>query len=109
VSTIKSSREIDVMFRSARRVAHPLVIALAAKAPSQRGQNGRVAYIAGKKLGGAVMRNRCRRVLRESARRCGAPWDAWDVALVARPGTAGAGPGALDEAVRGVLTRAGVL
>lgn len=109
MSTIKSSREIDVMFRSARRAAHPLVIALTAKAPPQRGQNGRVAYIAGKKLGGAVVRNRCRRVLRESARRCGGPWAAWDVALVARPDTASAGPGALDDAVRSVLTRAGVL
>jgi ribonuclease P protein component len=109
VSTIKSSREIDAMFRSARRTAHPLVIALAFKTLSQRGQSGRVAYIAGKKLGGAVVRNRCRRVLRESARRCGGPWAAWDVALVARPGTGGASADALDEAVRSVLTRAGVL
>lgn len=109
MSTIKSSREIDVMFRSAKRSAHPLVIALAAKTPSQRGQVGRVAYVAGRKLGGAVLRNRCRRVLRESARRCGAPWASWDVVLIARPGTATAVPSALDEAVRTVLTRAGVI
>jgi hypothetical protein len=71
VSTIKSSREIDVMFRNARRAAHPLVIALAANAPPQRGRNGRVAYIAGKKLGGAVVRNRCRRVGRSANRQTG--------------------------------------
>jgi ribonuclease P protein component len=109
VSTIKSSREIDVMFRCARRTAHPLVIALAAKTPTQRGPGGRVAYIAGKKLGGAVLRNRCRRVLRESARRCGAPWATWDVILIARADTASARPHTLDEAVQSALTRAGVI
>ena len=54
MSTIKSSREIDSIFRDSRRVAHPLVIALIAKTPEGRGHNGRVAFIAGKKLGPAV-------------------------------------------------------
>ena len=76
MTTIKSSREIDMVFRTATRVAHPLLIALIAQTPEGRGPQGRVAFIAGKRLGGAVLRNRSRRVLREAARRAGAPWPA---------------------------------
>lgn len=54
MSTIKSSREIDTIFRTATRVAHPLLIALIAQTPEGRGPSGRVAFIAGKKLGNAV-------------------------------------------------------
>jgi ribonuclease P protein component len=108
MSTIKSTREIDTIFRTATRVAHPLLIALIARTPEGRGQSGRVAFVAGKKLGGAVLRNRCRRVLRESARRAGAPWATRDVVLVARPGTATAAPAELDKALNGVLSRAGI-
>lgn len=108
MSTIKSSREIDAVFRGSRRIAHPLVIVLAAPSPDGRGPEGRVAFIAGKKLGNAVLRNRSKRVLRAAARRCGAPWAGRDVLLIARPGTAGAAPGDLDTAMREALRRAGV-
>jgi len=108
MSTIKSSREIDEIFRTATRVAHPLLIALISDTPEGRGPEGRVAFIAGKKLGGAVMRNRCRRVLREAARRAAAPWAGHDVALIARPGTAVASVPELDRALVSVLERAGL-
>lgn len=108
MSTIRSSREIDAVFRAARRVSHPLLIALIAHTPDGRGPSGRVAFIAGKKLGGAVMRNRCKRVLRETARRAGGPWAGHDVLLIARPGTATASPQDLDRAIDSVLTRAGL-
>jgi ribonuclease P protein component len=108
MSTIKSTREIDAIFRTATRVAHPLIIALVSKTPEQRGQAGRVAFVAGKKLGGAVTRNRCRRVLRETVRRAGGPWPGYDVALIARPGTATAAASALDVALAGILGRGGI-
>ena len=92
VSTIKSSREIDSIFRDSRRVAHPLVIALIAKTPEGRGHDGRVAFIAGKKLGPAVQRNRAKRVLREAARAAGGPWPGFDVALIATRKTGAARP-----------------
>ena len=109
MGTIKSSREIDRIFRSAKRAAHPLVLALATLTPEERGPTGRVAFIAGKKLGGAVLRNRCRRVLREATRRAGGPWAGWDVVLIARADTPTAGTEAFDEALEVVLRRAGVL
>jgi ribonuclease P protein component len=108
VSTIKSSREIDTIFRTANRVAHPLLIALISQTPEGRGPQGRVAFIAGKKLGNAVMRNRSRRVLREAARRAAAPWAGHDVALIARPGTATSSHAELDRALASVLERAGL-
>lgn len=108
MSTIKSSREIDSIFRGAAKAANPVVMVLAAKTPLQRGQAGRVAFIAGKRIGNAVFRNRCRRVLRESVRRCGGPWPGWDVVVVARPRTAASRPDELDRAVRSVLERTGV-
>jgi ribonuclease P protein component len=108
VSTIKSSREIDVIFRGAKRSAHPLVIVLSARTPEGRDPSGRVAYIAGKKLGGAVLRNRCRRVLREAVRRACGPWPGHDVVVIARPGTAQARPDALDDALASALRKSQV-
>jgi ribonuclease P protein component len=83
--TIKSSREIDALFGTGSRAAGSHVMVLARPTPQERGPEGRVAFIAGKKLGSAVSRNRCKRVMREAARRAGAPWRGLDVALVARP------------------------
>ncbi len=85
VETVKSSREIERMFAEGTRAAHPLLIALVAKTPTGRGPGGRVPFIAGKKLGGAVVRNRAKRLLREAVRRAGGPWGGYDVALIARP------------------------
>ncbi len=107
--TIKSAREIQSIFSEARRVANPLVIALVRSTPHGRGPGGRVAFVAGKKLGGAVVRNRAKRVLREAARRARGPWPGFDVVLIARPGTGVAGPAALDAALRDVLARAGAV
>jgi ribonuclease P protein component len=109
VSTIKSSREIDAIFRAARRAAHPLLIALVTPTPKERGLSGRVAFVAGKKLGGAVDRNRCRRVMRESVRRCGGPWPGWDVVLIARPPVARVACSELDNALKTTLAKVRVL
>jgi len=76
--------------------------------PTRRGPEGRVVFVAGKRLGGAVWRNRCKRVMREAVRRADGPWQGHDLALVARAGTAGARSDELDEALRGALRRLGV-
>jgi len=108
MGTIKSSREIDKIFRDSRRAAHPLLIALVAPTPEGRGPQGRVAFIAGKRLGGAVLRNRCKRVMRAAVRRTEGPWAGRDVLLIARPKTASASAEAVDSALLSVLARAGV-
>jgi ribonuclease P protein component len=101
--TLKAPSEIDTLFKSGRRGSTDLVLVLSMRTPERRGPEGRVVFIAGKKLGGAVVRNRCKRVLREAVRRCGGPWDGFDVAVVARITTATASPSALDAALRDAL------
>jgi ribonuclease P protein component len=109
MGTIKSSREIDSVFQQAKRSAHPLIIVLARQTPEGRGHTGRVAFIAGKKLGNAVVRNRSKRVLREATRRCEGPWEGYDVLLIARPATRAAAAEELDRALKAQLTRLEVL
>jgi len=106
VSTIKSSREIDSIFRDSRRVAHPLVIALIANTPEGRGHEGRVAFIAGRRLGNAVERNRAKRVLRAAVYRAGGPWPGHDVVLIATSRTGAASAEELERAFSLMLARA---
>lgn len=87
MSVIKSSREIDRVFRASTTVTHPHLIALIAPTPEGRGPEGRVAFIAGKRLGGAVTRNRAKRILRAALRESGRSWPGKDVALIATPST----------------------
>lgn len=96
------------MFRGATRHSHPLLTLLVAKTPEWGDTSGRLAVVAGKRLGGAVLRNRAKRVLREAARRAGGPWPGLDVILVARTGTATASIADLDGALASVLRRGGV-
>jgi ribonuclease P protein component len=86
-----------------------MILALASKTPERRGPEGRVVFVAGKKLGGAVMRNRCKRVMREAVRRSGGPWSGFDVAIVARKDTATAAPERIDTALEAALRKCGVV
>ena len=97
MNTIKSSREIDMIFRESRRAAHPLGVVLIAKTPDGRGPGGRVAFIAGKRIGNAVARNRAKRVLRATVARAGGPLPGHDVALIANARTGSATPEELDR------------
>jgi ribonuclease P protein component len=106
--TIKSTREIDTLFREGRRATSPLLTALTMPLDERRGPSGRVAFVAGKKLGGAVVRNRCKRVLRAAAARAGGPWPGADVVLIARSGLATAPASEVDASFRDVLRRLGM-
>ncbi len=66
-TTIRSSREIDRVFREGARSSSRILVVLALPTPNERGPLGRVAFVAGTKLGGAVVRNRTKRRLREAA------------------------------------------
>lgn len=106
--TLKAPSEIDALFKTGRRGSTDLILVLSTATPAQRGPEGRVLFVAGKKLGGAVVRNRSKRVLREAVRRVGGPWPGFDVGLVARPRTSQASPEALCDALRAALKRSGV-
>jgi ribonuclease P protein component len=106
--TITSQADIERLFAEGRRRGRQAALVIVLETPEARDPDGRVLFIAGKRLGTAVRRNRCKRVLREAVRRTGGPWPGLDVALVARPGTAAASLRDLDDAIRRALESAGV-
>ena len=71
---------------------------------------GSAAFVAGRRVGGAVHRNRARRILRAAWREL-APRviDGWDVVLVARATIRGARSNELVAEVEEVLSRAKVI
>ena len=104
MQTIRSSREIDAMFRTAKKFEHPLLLALVAPS-SEPARGGRVCFVAGRRLGSAVTRNRIKRVLRESVRRIGGLPCGCDAVLVTRSGLAEAKAPEVDAALLYVLAR----
>jgi ribonuclease P protein component len=85
----------------------PLVL-LAAPGPDPAGPT-RLAVIAGKKIGGAVERNRAKRWFRETFRRQ-LPYikQGWDLLLIARPSIGQSEYARVDRAVTDALKRAGL-
>ena len=108
-TTIKSSADIDEVFKSGTRFSSGLVsIIIKETSNKQRGQEGRVAYIAAKRLGNAVTRNRNKRVLRAVARDAGLPCPGYDVVMLATRRTGAAGHEDVVSALRRLLGKAGV-
>ena len=90
METIKSSAEISQLFATGQRFGTPYLTLIvgADKEPmsnnERHGHSGRVAFIAGKKLGNAVWRNRAKRRLRSLCRDLGGPWADRDVIFLAK-------------------------
>ena len=81
--TIKRNDDIERLFRTGRRSSSYLMTILVKTFDHASYEGGRCAYIAGKKLGSAPLRSRCKRVLRANSRLFGAPWSGYDVAFIA--------------------------
>jgi ribonuclease P protein component len=99
------SGDIQRVRRTGKSYAHPLLVLIAARGVQGR---PRLAVTAGRRLGGAVERNRARRRIREAVRPLmdSLPED-WEFLLVARSGAASAPFRDLAEAVRTLFARAG--
>lgn len=70
--------------REGKRAGTPELSLIALPRDDQHDQDGRVAFIAGKKLGNAVWRNRAKRRLRALCRELGGPFSGCDVVFLAR-------------------------
>ena len=107
LETLRRPADFAALQQHGRSRAHPLVVVRA-------GHNGldrtRYAFSTGRHLGGAVIRNRVRRRLREIVRAL-APRIApgWDVLIVARPAAVAVRYDELRDAVLALLGRLGIL
>ena len=75
---------MERLFREGRRSSSYLLNVLCLPSPAGSPSCGRLGFIAGKKLGIAPYRCRCKRVMRAAAAELGGPWAGWDVVFVAR-------------------------
>ena len=64
LETIKSNKEIDLIFKNGEKLNFPFLNLILYKDNKQQ-INGKVAFLAGKKNGNAVWRNKSKRILRE--------------------------------------------
>lgn len=83
---IKSSAEISHLFTHGKRIHTSYLTLIVLTQPHDRSmiRDGRVAFVAGKKLGNAVWRNAAKRRMREVCRAVGGPWPGYDVVFVAK-------------------------
>ena len=72
------------MFERGRRIGTPDLNFIIARSTEQHDHEGRVAFIAGKKMGNAVWRNRAKRRMRGVCRELGGPFRGYDVVFLAR-------------------------
>lgn len=83
METIKSRQDISDLFSSGKRV-HTPYFTLIVLPTKQHGPQGRVAFIAGKRLGNAVWRSAAKRRMRAVCREVGGPWPGVDVIFLAK-------------------------
>ncbi len=103
MKTIKSHQDFEKVFSGGTRANHRLVRMTALR--RSEGGPARVAFVAPKRLGNAVFRNRCKRVLREAARFARLPWEGFDVILFATRNTHDAHPTEVADAIASLRSR----
>lgn len=108
MKTIKSRQDFERAFTQGKRYNHPLVRMVICDS-LREGDPGRVAFVAAKRLGNAVVRNRSKRVLREAARACSLPVGGREIILFATPKTRNSSPNDMAAAVESLKSRAGII
>jgi len=102
--TLRRGAEFQTVWDGGKSWSHPLVV-LRARANGM--DTNRFGFVAGKKAGNAVRRNRAKRLLREAVRqRLPKMVKGWDLVWIARSGAEKAEYRAVDEAVEQLLKRA---
>ena len=102
MQTIKSRKEFGAVFAKGRRATDRLVRVTVLQNTSS---DGKVAFVAAKRLGNAVYRNRCKRVLREAAREAGLPREDCGIILFATRATHDAHPREVAHSIRRLVDK----
>jgi len=109
---LRRKRDIERAFQEGRRFYSPSAVLHARLRHPQEelASAPRLAIVAGRRFRSAVVRNRARRVLRETCRLALANTEApWDLLLVARPQVLTLPPPGRLRAVTELLRQAGIL
>ena len=103
---LTNSSDFQRVRRTGTSYAHPFAILLAAPGRDA----SRFGFTAGRALGGAVARNRAKRLLREAIRQHLPQIEpGWDAVLIARPEILQADWKEVLSSIRQLLTRAGMI
>jgi len=104
---LRRSRDVKRVFDEGESWAHPLLVLIVRR---NSGDTSRVGVTASRKVGGAVERNRAKRLLREAARHLYPEFEdqGWDMMLVARPSLIDAKMSEVERALASLLERAGL-
>ncbi len=102
---LRRSTEVSAVYRKGRPVHGALLSVRVLRTSSE---HSRFAFAVGKKVGGAVVRNRVKRRLRAAITALRPP-GGWDVVVIARAPAAETDYHGLMQAIAGLLTRARVL
>lgn len=100
---IKRNAEISELFTTERIINRQHIRLLISKKDEKHDLNGRVAFIAGKKLGTACLRTKAKRRMRGLCRDLNGPWKGYDVLFVAKQSTATAPYRELVNACKQIL------
>jgi ribonuclease P protein component len=103
---LRRTSDVRRVYSEGQSWSHPLLVLFA-----RRNDLGlsRVGVAASRKLGGATVRNRAKRLLREAARRLHSQLEiGWDVMLVARPKLLEAKESQVEETLARLMKRAGL-
>jgi len=115
---LSRSSDFQRIYRQGSSTASRFLVLYSFKRPAEAGAEGpRLGLSVSKKLGGAVVRNRVKRLLREAFQGCaGHLAEEYDLVVIARPhllelvaGESAGEKGVVGAAVRELLVRAGVL
>ncbi len=105
--TIKQNKDFRTAYYHGKVYVSPLLVLYVRK---NREKTVRIGITTGKKVGHAVQRNRCRRIIREAYRRLYPQLSGgWDLVFVARAATVGSTSTALYEVMCQQLKKAGLL
>ena len=104
---LRRSRDVQRVYDEGISWAHPLLVLIAR--PNDVGIS-RIGVTASRRVGGAVERNRAKRLLREAARHLYPKIEpkGWDIILVARPKLVEVGEHEVEKALSALLDRAGL-
>lgn len=104
---LRSSSDFDRVLGQGQRLTYPeFVLYHAARDALGR---PRVGLVVSRRIGGAVVRNRTKRLLREASRGLIPRLAACDVVIVARPAITTVGVRELSDALSGAAARAGIV